>query len=96
MNEQWFVGSHRSVDHMVDGHPIAVCEIYSGGADSLKQADAFQCLIAAAPDMLNALNAVARIFNELPDSECGIQAGELTRAALAKATCGIHEARTLR
>jgi hypothetical protein len=32
----------------------------------------------------------------LPDSECGIQAGELTRAALAKATCGIHEARTLR
>ena len=63
--EHWRVGSHRGVDRQVDGRWIEICEIYSGAADSLEQADRIQRLIAAVPELL----LVVEQFFELCDNE---------------------------
>ncbi len=65
MIERWIVGSHRTVDRMIDGRRIAICEVYSGAADTSDQADEFQRLIAAAPALLTELKLlVATMFME--------------------------------
>ena len=64
--EPWFVGSHRTVDRLIDGRRVAICEVYSGAADNLDQADEFQRLIAAAPALLSELQRlVATMLKEL-------------------------------
>ncbi len=50
--EPWFVGSHRTVDRLIDDKRIAICEVYSGAADNNEHADQIQRLIAAAPKLL--------------------------------------------
>ena len=94
-NEIWSVGSHRTVNRRMDNGLIApICEIYSGAADSLAQADQFQCLIAAAPELLHELQQLVAGLNYLfgPEKAEGIT--EDARAAIAKATADIREAGT--
>jgi len=67
--EPWFVGSHRTVDRLIDGKRVAVCAIYSGAADNLDQADEFQRLIAAAPGLLNEVNRLSAIINMTFDDD---------------------------
>ncbi len=85
-HEQWIVGSHRSVDRLINGKRVAICEVYSGAADSLEQADKFQHLIAAAPDMLIELQllvaTMVMIFG--PEKAKHLTVG--ARDAIAKAT----------
>lgn len=93
-HEQWIVGSHRTVDRMVDNRPVAICEVFSGAADSLEQADAFQCMIAAAPDLLRELQTLVTGLTYMLGSENAEGVIQAARDAIAKATCNIHEART--
>ena len=92
--EPWFVGSHRTVDRLIDGRRVAICEIYSGAADNLDQADQIQRLIAAAPELLyelqNLVDGLTHLFG--PEHAEGVT--QAARDAIAKATCSIHEART--
>ena len=103
-DENWIMGSHRTVDRLVDQRRVAICEIYSGAADSIEQADRFQQIIAAAPDMFCALQAIIEAVNDpmcvLLDESMyvrreewgGLTAMELVRAAITKATGRTHPA----
>jgi hypothetical protein len=93
-HERWIVGSHRSVDRLFNGKRAAICEVNSGAADSLEQADAFQCLIAAAPDLLRELQTLVTGLTNMLGSENAEGVTQAARDAIAKATCNIHEART--
>ncbi len=91
--EQWVVGSHRTVDRLIDGKRVAICEVNSGAADNLDQADEFQRLIAAAPELLEALQDLVTGLTYLYGEKAeGVT--QAARDAIAKATCNIHEART--
>lgn len=90
----WLVERDRSISAPTPaGSPVVlsevtVAEVRSGGCASLEQADANARLIAAAPDMLEALQAIMfRIQGDLqPDHEWAVVERELAIAAIAKAT----------
>ncbi len=86
--EQWVVGSHRTVDRLIDGKRVAICEVNSGAADNLDQADEFQRLIAAAPDLLIELKLlVSTMFMEFEsDPERARVATVCARAIIKKIT----------
>ena len=100
-HENWIVGSHRTVGRLTNRKRVAICEVYRGAADSIEQADEFQHLIAAAPEMLYALQAIIEAVNDpmcvqvdesasayVRCDEWGNQSAmEIVRAAIAKATC---------
>ena len=93
-HEQWIVGSHRTVDRLFNGKRAAICEVNSGAADSLEQADEFQCLIAAAPDLLRELQTLVTGLTYLLGSDNAEGVTQAARDAITKATGNIHEART--
>ena len=63
-HENWIVGSHRTVDRLLNDRQVAISEVFSGAADSVEQADEFQRLIAAAPDMHGALLAFIEAIDD--------------------------------
>ncbi len=85
-HEQWIVGSHRTVDRLFNGKRAAICKVNSGAADSLEQADEFQCLIAAAPDLLIELQLLVAtmVMTFGPEKAKNLTIG--ARVAIAKAT----------
>lgn len=96
-HENWSVGSHRTVERLMNGHRVAICEVYSGAADSLEQVDEFQYLIAAAPDMLFALQAIINLV-DTPMDPCrkertGLTVLKSARLAVAQATRSVYAAK---
>ncbi len=55
----WINSMHRTVNAVIGGREVALCEIFSGAVDSLDEADANQALIASAPTLLEALTLAA-------------------------------------
>lgn len=73
-----------------DGRPLrCLAEVFSGAADSLEQADANCCLVAAAPDLLDALRPLLEFAAEanegLPEGGQLSANIERARVAIAKA-----------
>lgn len=60
----WIFPSHgRTVDAVLaNGRYVALCEVYSGAANSIPEADANQRLIAAAPDMIAAVKHAVKVL----------------------------------
>lgn len=88
-----------SIDSDGDGKPDAiitsqhlpemdddVCEVYGGNDDDCETRKANAALIAAAPDLLEALHAIIAKFESDPDDLETMDAGiAIARAAIAKA-----------
>lgn len=83
--------SHKS-RAIYDNTGICIAETYSGAADDLAQADANDALIAAAPDLLAALQAMVCNMDLAASDKEGLiehtEAMRQARAAIRKATGG--------
>ena len=73
----WYVGKHGDNDSDVcaEGGPL-ICSLRGGSADACDlTADADARLIAAAPDLLAALDSIRSSLMELDDDGCGRPGG---------------------
>lgn len=80
----WHEGSHRAIESQSG----TICEVYSHMG--IEEADANQKLIAAAPELLVVLQALAAYVETGPLSDFGRRKLDAARAAIAKATGGVE------